>query len=170
MSDADETENVVDNVARLFVQFPDDTDGEVVERTSQGGVSLVAIELAIAFLPCAFGRALIREQHWMARLPDEFRARSRSGKYVRFRLSENPIYKAAAELAEHQRLARREWFAVIAARSAEINAINKAWSAGSDVTGGVFSPVFLVRVDAEDVRQRKLHWWQPMRWEPPNSR
>lgn len=169
MSEADEVEKVIASVARLFVQFPHDTDDEIAERAAQGGVNLAAIELAIAFLPCAFGRALIREQGWTARLPDEFRARSSSGKYQRFRLSENAFYRAAAELAEHQRLSHRDSFAAIAARSAEINVISKARS-GSDIAGGVFSPVFLVRVDAEDVHQRKLRWWHSIRSEPPNSR
>lgn len=160
-----ETATLVATVAALFVQHPQAEDDEIVEAAVAAGVDPSRAELAVALVPCAFGRAVIRENQWTAQLPDEFRVPDRRGRSVRYRLSQSVLYRAAAMLAEQQRLEDRASFAAVAARSAELNAIGNASAAGSDVRDGVFSPLFLARLPAEDIAQRRLRWWHRMRYE-----
>ena len=159
----DHVARVVANVATLFVSNPQADDDDIVNAAVAAGIDRLQAELAVAFLPAAFGRAVIRENTWSADLPDEFRVEDRVGKWVRFRLSDNPTYRAAADLAEHQRVAHRPAFSAVARRSAELGAISHAFSAGSDVRGGVFSPIALIRLSAEEISQRRLRWWNGVR-------
>jgi hypothetical protein len=157
--DNGEIAEVVAIVAALFLERGDAEDDDVVEAAVAAGIDRLRAEIAVAFVPCAFGRALIREARWTDALPDKFQAMDRRGRYVPFRLSENETYRAAAQLAEHQRIAHRPPFAAVAGRSAEVHAIRKMSAGGSDVRGAVFSPVILGRLSAEDIPQRRLRWW-----------
>lgn len=162
-NEQDRIRELVAAVAAIFVQNPQAGDSDVVVAAVGAGIDAVEAELAVAFLPSAFARALMREQNWDADLPDAFQVKDRRNRWVRFRLSDSTIYRAAAELAEHQRVSHRAAFAAVAGRSAELNAIDKALTAGSDVRAGVFSPMALLRVPAEAISQRKPRWWNRLR-------
>ena len=156
---------IVAAVASLLAALSGADDDEVVSAAVGEGIEQAEAELAVALTPCAFARALIRETDWEVWLPDEFRVQDSRGSIVRFRLSENPTYRAATELAEHQRVAHRDWFAAVAGRSAELNAVNAAFREGSDVKDGVFPAVYLARISAEEIARRRLRCWNRVRYE-----
>ena len=100
----------------------------------------------------------------VAEYADRFEAKNAKGKWVGYRLSAHPVFRAAARLAAaatvHGALTP-EQFKAIAARSSEIHAASQALDAGSSVAGGRTGPVFLLGTRAEDLgSDARIRWWQ----------
>jgi hypothetical protein len=152
----------IEEAARRLAENPEASDEELVRLLTSAGWPLVEADLAVSFLPIAFGRLALKELG-ISEYADRFEAKNARGKWVSYRLSTNPVFQAAARLAAaavvHGTLTR-EQFKAIAARSAELNAASKALDAGSSIAGGRFGPVALIGVRAEDLGSRgRIRWW-----------
>jgi hypothetical protein len=152
-----------EEAARLIAESSEASDEELVLSLTRAGWPPTEADLAVSFLPIAFGRLALRELG-VSEYADRFEAKNAKGKWVAYRLSANPVFRAAARLAAaatvHGALTP-EQFKAIAARSSEIHAASKALDAGSSVAGGRVGPVLLLGTRAEDLGSRgKLRWWQ----------
>src|SRR5580765_3038595 len=86
----------VAKVAVLLAQVPGVDDDAIVNLAAEEKIDRELAALAVAFIPVAFGRLIIRESDWSLHVPDMFIARASNGKWCRYRLSQNTTYQAAS--------------------------------------------------------------------------
>lgn len=103
-----------------YMSNPEANDADVADLLERNGVPRGLATRAVAFLPLAFGRRLLRG---LVALPDSFIVDGRE-----LPLASEPVYALAEALAER---AGRESIERIGLRSAEFNAVNQALNAGS---------------------------------------
>jgi len=103
-----------------YMSNPDASDADVADLLVRNGVPSGVATRAVAFLPLAFGRRLLRG---LITIPDAFVVDGRE-----VPLASEPLYAIAEALAEH---AGREHIERIGLRSGEFNAVNQALNAGS---------------------------------------
>ncbi len=112
----------------------------------------------IDWIPEAFGIVLISHLGKPI-LPKTFSARDAEGKWKSFRLTYEPIFVAALEIAQakyHQGPAAQ--FQSIATRSSVANAANNALNAGVSIDGAVFSGPALIGIPAEVYPSQPSFW------------
>lgn len=126
----------------VFAALSEREDCELVTELVKRGLALEDAERVVALLPIAFGREVIR-RIGKVEFSDVFTINSKTGI---FQLSEEPIYRAAAAIADSSSdfpVVSKEDFSTIALRSAELSAANKALNALGDISGAEFGPVVL---------------------------
>jgi hypothetical protein len=121
----------ITQVAALMVELDD--EAVIARLVAENHVERDA-RLAVAFLPLAFGRALLGP------LGVELAATAMLGD-VEIVLAGDPLYRAAAEHATQvHESGPSELFRALALRSAEVSAVNQALNAGSQAADLVLSP------------------------------
>ena len=103
-----------------YMSNPDASDADVADLLERNGVPRGVATRAVAFLPLAFGRRLLRG---LITIPDAFVVDGRE-----VPLASEPLYAIAEALAER---AGRDHIERIGLRSGEFNAVNQALNAGS---------------------------------------
>ena len=112
-----------------------DIDNLVIELEKQGASTQEA-EQARFFLPMAFTRAFFRD----IKLPDYFQLMNPATRQItQYRLSDNPIYKAALELGLNWEAKgfKQDDFSLIMSESSEYNALNLALQHGVKLQGDI---------------------------------
>lgn len=139
-----------------FVSNPNADDTTLRGLLVEAGVPFRLAMRVLVFLPLAFARVLLATNG--PRFSDECAYLDASGEVVaRGELSKEPVFAAALELARH---ASRDEMQTIALRSGEINALNQALHAGSQMENLVFAPPSLyldVPAGEETSEPHRLH-------------
>lgn len=135
---------------------------EEIERRVRGLVDddMTARRL-IDWIPEAFGMVMALHISLKITLPTKFSAKSRNGKWLRFALTDEPIFNSALRLAEkmhHE--GPRETFLNISGRSSLILTIDKALNEGVSVEGARFSGPALIGIPAEIYPAPPKSFWQ----------
>src|SRR5260370_39968227 len=118
-------EELVDFAAEWMRDHPDTDECELIPILIKGGVDHFLAEELIAFVPLAFGRALMKRTG--ATLQETYRTQDANGRPRSYRLLDQPIYCAAHQLAE-------SWYSkgivganylAVAGRGPEVRGLNK---------------------------------------------
>lgn len=128
-------------VARM-VEMPGRPDAEIGEALSRDGADPQEVQALLAFVPLAFGRVALQELE--VTFSDKATVRDHAGdEGTEIRLAEDLVFAQADRLArraiEHGTMTQDEFLAV-AARSAELHAINNAMNQGAEAKDLVVSP------------------------------
>jgi len=122
-----EMEELVDWAIAAYLSNPDASDADVAELLANGFPRGLATR-AVAFLPLAFGRRVLKG---LVTLPDDFVADGRE-----LPLAGEPIFVQAEKRAAE---ANREQVGRIGLHSAEVNVVNQALNAGHKAKGLVLA-------------------------------
>lgn len=141
---------------QVLTEYGAREDEGVVEAMAEVGVTGIRAELLVTLMPLAFGRVLLGRMGFdppirfsdMALVHDE-----RGGRTLEFRLTDEPLYLAALELADEAfetGVVPRERYEAVVARSPELAAVSQALDEGDDVSGAVMGPPTLFRLSAAE--------------------
>jgi hypothetical protein len=157
-------------VARAIYAHTDLADHDLVARLQAvAGLSERDAELAVVFVPVAFGRVILRELG-VAAFPTTYFIKDSRGTWVERRLPDEPWYRAAMRIAAatvtHGYSAEgcvgetpsRAEFEEVMYRSPEVACVSDALQAGLDLKGATLSPLHLIRLTVESERPRWQFW------------
>lgn len=116
---------------------------------------------AVAFVPLAFGRVLLRS---LGVTFDDAALIETNGQRREVQLSSEPVFAEATRLAEDaftQGTLSKELFTAVAMRSAEVAAVNAALNAGHPAQSLVTAPpVLAIAEDAKIAEAAAKPWWR----------
>lgn len=161
----EEARDIVMALVHTVERQPELSDDGLIEALAGCGMNRQDAKLAVAFVPTAFARVAYMKPDSPI-FPKIFEAKDRRGHWIAYWLASQPVYRAAAlvavQTAVHGFLTK-EQYTRVAGRSAELGAVSNALCAGSEIRGGVFSPVALIGVSAEEIgKQGRVRCWE--RW------
>jgi hypothetical protein len=126
----------------VFLDAPDQNDQQLVAILLKKGVQIETAERFVAFLPIAFGRAVL-ERMGAVKFSDTFVVKETGKQY---RLTDEAIFNEAQALANESfqtGVMSKDMFSAVAMRSAELRAANNALNQGTKIDGAPFSPVVI---------------------------
>jgi hypothetical protein len=134
-------------------------DGEVANHLKSAGCSPIIAEKIVAFLPLACGRAILAGTG--VSFSAAFRCMGEDGTLSEPQsLSSEPLWSMIQEFIATQRTAKPDGFSLVARRSAEFDAVNKAALNGSKLADLVGSdPIFLFVEPTIEPKNKKVPWW-----------
>jgi hypothetical protein len=144
--------SVVQTLITAVLSMPECTDDELSLALQRTGVEKECAERAIAFVPMAFARTLLRG----ATFPEEFEIRDfDSGRSVRGRFRDEPLFVAAEALSDTLGPSN-EGVVRIAERSAEMQVAKELLKAGGTASDLGFTEPVLLRIPLPKDRS----WWR----------
>jgi hypothetical protein len=142
------------DAVRLMAELPAKSEQEIVERLRAMGYSEVHAEKLNVFVPSAFAWALLKRMGVSA-FPNHYIALTRDRREKQLPLEQEHFFTAALQLAS-QTLEEgwteglsRQTFETVIARSAELNAANKALNEGDSLAGASLQPLRVFRFSSE---------------------
>src|SRR5437764_1101089 len=162
---------IIESAIQIMRSHSECSAEEIFQRLLDGGIDRrVAVQLVI-LLPHAYGRAeldgcgVLFSNEYICL--DEGAEPCRKGW-----LDDLPLWREAIAFARQEvsNGVSGEALLAVAGRSAEINAINKAFHNGKKVQNLVCGPMvslwpeFAASLDSGQVAERKLRWWQIWTW------
>lgn len=150
-------------IARLIHAHARLEDDDLVQRLRADGLSEMEAELAIIFLPIAFGRPILLKAG-VEDFAKTYLVQDRTGAWVEHALADEPWFRAALRVGVSTvthgysadgcmgETAGRAEFQSVMSRSPEVGAISQLLDAGEDVRGATFQPLRLLRITAEALR------------------
>ena len=132
------------------------SEDEVVRLLCEQGYSRIAAEKLNVFVPSAFSWPVLK-QLGLSSLPDHFVATASDGTKVKISVANQHYFTAALTLAYSTfqngwtETVPRSTYEVVAARSAEMKAIDKVYADGGSVEGATLGSLQLLRISAEEV-------------------
>ncbi|HVR95108.1 MAG TPA: hypothetical protein VMW27_00735 [Thermoanaerobaculia bacterium] len=121
-----------------YQELPDDP--EMVEALRDAGFPTQEAERLVGLLPLAFGRAAL-QRFGIMYFPNDARVRHPDGSTTEILLSDQPIYKAALQLAAEMQESPAA--AALAARSVEVMLLAPSIQAGQAIDiRGLSAPLF----------------------------
>lgn len=147
-------------VARTLAAHGDADDEELSAALQQAGLDALDAELALVFVPLAFGRVAFERMGSVPTFAPAYEVKARDGTTVARPIAAEPWYRAAAEVARTHladaaratarpdRLTQEEFKAALR-RSPEVAAAGELLQDGGEPADLVFVEPFLMRVPAE---------------------
>jgi hypothetical protein len=132
------------------------SEDELIHLLRDRGYSRIAAEKLNVFVPSAFSWPVLKKLG-LASFPDHFLATGSDGAEVKIPIASQHYFTAALTLAYSTfqngwtETLPRSVYEVVAARSAEMDIINKVYEDGGSVEEGTLSPLQLLRMSAEEV-------------------
>jgi hypothetical protein len=135
------------------------TDGEVASRLISAGCLPAVAEKLVAFIPLACGRTVLEDLG--VKLSGSYRGMDQAGIVGGPQeLASDPQWNAVAQFIAAQKSAGPDAVGLVAARSAEFDAVNKAMLNGSKPSNLVGSDPILLFLDPGSPSQiPKKPWW-----------
>ena len=139
----------------VMVSSPSASEDEIVIRLTGLGYSATGAEKLNAFVPSAFAWVLLRRLG-VGIFPSHYIALDADGTEVSIPVAREHYFTAALQLAfetlEHgwSDDLPREAFEAVIARSAEMNAANKALNEGASIAGAAIQPLRVFRFSANE--------------------
>ena len=154
----------------VFLRDREAADSELVEKFEAVVKDRDLAERLVEFVPLAFGRVVL--QRIGVTLPENFKRMMANGKFTHeCALTLEPLWEPALAFAKDaEGRISKEDFLVIAGRSAEVDAANKAMQAGFDPKHLVGStPIFMRAAPMPGPPAKKRKWWMFWRKKEPES-
>lgn len=130
------------------------SEDELSRRLQDKGYSFASAEKLTVFVPSAFAWPVLKRLG-LATFPDHFTAKNAAGEEVEIYIADQHYFTAALQLAFStlengwSESITRSTYERIAARSAEMNIVNRVYSEGGSVAGATLNPLLLGRISAE---------------------
>lgn len=145
----------VRDAMRVIASAREASEDDIVTRLTDLGYSASNAEKLNAFVPSAFAWVLLRRMG-VTSFPSHYIALDAGGREVNVPIAGEHYFTAALMLAFEtleggwsESLSREQFEAVIA-RSADMNAANKALNAGDSIAGAALQPLRVFRFSAEE--------------------
>jgi hypothetical protein len=145
----------VRETTRVMASAHGASEADIVNRLTGLGYSASNAEKLNVFVPSAFAWALLRRMG-VESFPSHYVALDAGGGEVNVPVASEHYFTAALRLAFetleggwNEDLSREQFEAVIA-RSADMNAANKALNAGESIAGAALQPLRVLRISAEE--------------------
>jgi len=136
-------------------------DDEILANALQNqGVPRVDAELLVLFVPIAFTWAILKKMG-VSSFPSTYLVANCNDQTVELPISREHYFSTALHLAHHTTeygytdAVTRDGFEAIIARSAEMNAANKALREGADIAGSTVGPPYILSVTAEAIAESR---------------
>jgi len=133
---------VIAEAVAVFREFPKESDVEILSRLVEMGCERVMAARLVEFIPMAYCRVLLADSG--VTFSDSFRRKLSDGSLSANRLlEEEPLWAEVLSFAKEERRAgvSGEALLVVAARSAEFDAVNQLANRGSRLEHLVMTPI-----------------------------
>jgi len=133
---------VIAEAVAVFREFPKESDVEILSRLVEMGCERVMAARLVEFIPMAYCRVLLADSG--VTFSDSFRRKLSDGSLSANRLlEEEPLWAEVLSFAKEERRAgvSGEALLVVAARSAEFDAVNQLANRGSRLEHLVMKPI-----------------------------
>jgi hypothetical protein len=145
----------VRETTRIMASARDASEDDIVNRLTAMGYSTSSAEKLNVFVPSAFAWALLRRMG-VESFPSHYVALDADGSEVNVPVAREHYFTAALKLAFETLESgwsedlSREKFEAVTARSADMDAANKALNAGVSIAGAALQPLRVFRFSAEE--------------------